>query len=520
VKRLLWLATLACAAALSSCSGGGSPNVPVPTPTGGFTLGSLKGQYAYSMSGLDAGGYYISRVGSFSADGAGNISSAMEDVVDLGQATPFGQVTFTGGSYSVQANGRGVIVLQAGSGNGLQLTMILQSSSQGYLLETDGNSGTSGNFILQTAADFATTALNGNYVFDFSGISLTGATPTNVSTVGYITATGNGIITGGLNDINDGNAGVSGPVTIAPGTFTLDPVNGTTFGRGTAQFAGHTFAFYIVDNTDIRFIQEDSQGGSTGDAVLQTGAIPTQNAGFTGSFAYLVGGSSTLGPDASVARFTVSGPGTIGTISYDENNDGSPLHISQGANISNATYAIDTTNAGSGRGTLTFSDSTSGLTLQYVFYLASPTSGVIQETTSGYVADGTLFAQTGAPFTLANLAGNYAFGWNGVNVVSGNVEDYVGQYALANSTSNNISGVMDATSLGITGVSSYPNAGAQGSLTITSDGSANNAYQIVAGSPISATYNFQAYVVDANTVLLIGTANNRVLAGFVSRQSQ
>src|SRR5208337_578797 len=221
VKRLLWLATLACAAVLTACGGSGSSSIPPPTPTGGFSVSSLKGQYAYSMSGLDAGGYYISRVGSFSADGAGNISSAMEDVVDLGQATPFGQVTFTGGSYSVQANGRGVIVLQAGSGNGLQLTMILQSTSQGYLLETDGNSGTSGNFILQTAADFATTALNGNYVFDFSGISLTGAAPTVVSTVGYIAATGNGIITGGLNDINDGNAGISGPVTIAPGTFTL-----------------------------------------------------------------------------------------------------------------------------------------------------------------------------------------------------------------------------------------------------------------------------------------------------------
>ena len=519
MKRLFWLATLACAAALSSCSSGGT-TVPTPTPTGGFSLSSLKGQYAYSMSGLDAGGYYISRVGSFSADGAGNISSAMEDVVDLGAGSA-AEVSFTGGSYSVQANGRGVIVLQAGSGNGLQLTMILQSSSQGYLLETDGNSGTSGNFILQTVADFATTALSGNYVFDFSGVSLTGATPTNVSTVGYIAATGNGIITGGLNDINDGNAGISGPVTIAPGTFTLDPINGTTFGRGTAQFAGHTFAFYIVDNTQVRCIQEDAQGGSTGDAVLQTGAIPTQNTGFSGGFAYLVGGSSTLGPDASVARFTSDGSGDINAISYDENNYGTPLHIAQGSNISNATYAIDTTNAGSGRGTLTFSDSTSGLTLQYVFYLASPTSGVIQETTSGYVADGSLFAQTGAPFTLANLAGNYAFSWSGVNVVSGNPENYVGQYVLASSTSNNISGVMDATSLGIDGVSSYPDGGAQGTLTINSTSSSNNdTYQIVAGSPISATYNFQAYIADANTVLLIGTANNRVLAGFVSRQSQ
>ena len=111
-----------------------------------------------------------------------------------------------------------------------------------------------------------------------------------------------------------------------PGTYALDPANGATFGRGTAQFAGHTFAFYIVDATQIMFLQEDSQGGSSGDAVLQSGAIPTNNSGFTGSFAYLVGGSSlsTFGPDAAVARFTADGAGGIGTISYDENNNGAP----------------------------------------------------------------------------------------------------------------------------------------------------------------------------------------------------
>ena len=239
MKRLLWLPTLAFAIALSACSGGGS-SVPPPTPTGGFSLSSLKGQYAFSMSGLDTSENYLARTGSFAADGAGNISSAMEDVMDLSVGTPT-EVTFAPGSYSVQANGRGIIVLKDSSGSGgLTLTMVLQSSSQGYLLQTDGNGATSGNFILQTATDFALTALNGSYVFDFSGVSLTGATPTVVSTVGYIAATGNGIITGGLNDINDGNTGVSGAISIAPGTFALDPANGATFGRGTAQFAGHT----------------------------------------------------------------------------------------------------------------------------------------------------------------------------------------------------------------------------------------------------------------------------------------
>ena len=443
----------------------------------------------------------------------------MEDVVDLGAGTS-AEVTFVPGNYSVLANGRGTIVLRDGSGGGLTLTMILQSSSRGFLLETDAGGGTSGSFNLQTTTDFVPTALNGNYVFDFAGESLTGTTPTVISTIGNITATGNGIITGGLIDINDGNAGLSTAVNVPPGTYTLDPANGATFGRGTAVFAGHSFAFYIVDATRIKFIQEDSQGGSTGDAVLQTGAIPTQNSGFTGSFAYLVGGSSmsTSGPYAAVARFAPDGVDAIGAISLDENDSGAATHVSQGTNISNATYAIDTTNAGSGRGTLTFSDSSSGFTFQYVFYLISPTSGVIQDVSSGIVADGALFAQTGAPFTLTGLAGNYAFNWSGVSASA--AENYVGQYALASTATNNISGVLDATSLDINGVASFPNSGVQGTLTINSDGSTNNTYQIAAGSSVWPTYNFQAYVVDANTVLLVSTDSSRVLAGFVSRQSQ
>src|SRR5208337_552021 len=171
-------------------------------------------------------------------------------------------------------------------------------------------------------------------------------------------------------------------------------------------------------------------------------------------------------------------------------------------------------------GTLTFSDSASGLTLQYVFYLASPTSGVIQETASGYVADGTLLAQTGSPFTAAGVAGNYVFNWSGADISSLSVENFVGQYALASSATNNISGVVDGTILGSTGIAPYPNIGTQGTLTVNSDGTNNNAYQIVTGSPLSTTYNFQAYIVDANTVLVVSADTGRVLAGFVSQQSQ
>jgi hypothetical protein len=522
VKRLLWLPTLVFSVALAACGGSGGSSVTPPPPTGGFTQSSLKGNYAFSMSGMDPGtGAYFVRTGSFVADGAGNITSGLEDALVLGSVPSLVSLT---GRYDVLPNGRGTIILTDTSGNTLQWTMELQSNSVGLLVETDGNFASSGSFNLQNVNDFAATSISGSYVFDISGINLAGTNVTNISIIGNIVANGGGTITAGVIDTNDANNGPSGATTLTPGSYQLDASNGTTFGRGTATFAGRDFAFYIVDATHIKLIEEDASGleGTSGDGVLQTGTIPTTTAGFTGSFVYLVGGSSTLGPDAAVARFTANA-GAISAISYDENNDGTmggDIHISQGSNISNATYAIDNANAGSGRGTFTFTDSTGG-TFQYVFYLYSPNSGVIQDVSGGgFVSDGTLLGQSGSPFTLSGLAGSYVYNWNGVNVSSFNEEDFIGQFALASGSTNNISGVLDGTVVGASAGNLYPKIGTQGTLTIATDSTTNNTLQIVAGSPLSTTFNSVAYIVDANTILVLATDKTQVLAGIVSRQSQ
>ena len=521
MKRLLWLTTLAFSVALAACNGGGGTSVKVPPPTGGFTLASLKGTYAFSMSGMDPGngGTYFVRTGSFVADGAGNITSALEDVVDLGVALNAG-VALTG-KYNVLSNGRGTIILTDTLGDPpLDLTMDLQSSSQGLLVETDGNFASSGSFNLQNVNDFLATSITGNYVFDFSGINLAGTNVTNISIIGNIAANGGGSITSGVLDTNDANNGPSGPQPLTlQGTYTIDPTYGSTYGRFSASFAGRNFAFYVVDSTHLKFIEEDATGseGTSGDALVQTGAIPTTNAGLIGSFDYLTGGASTLGAEASVASFSVTGSGTIGNISYDENNDGAnngDLHISQGTNISNAIYAIDTTNAGSGRGTLTFTD-TSG-TYSYVFYLYSPTSGVIQDISANIVADGTLLGQSGSPFTLSGSAGSYVYNWNGVNNSSDNEEDFIGLFTLGTGTTNNITGVLDGTVIGSGGGNSYADIGTQGTLTITSTGTLNNTLQFSGGSALS--FKTVVYIVNPGTMLILDTDTSSVLAGVASVQ--
>ncbi len=510
---------------------GGSSSITPPPPAGNFSNASLHGQYAFSMSGTQGGcnvnvntcGAYIARVGSFVADGNGTITSGLEDVV-VGN-TGGAEVTFMGGTYTIQANGRGLLILNSGNGNGLQLNLSMLSGSEGILVQTDLVSVTSGGFSLQTPATFSANSLNGGFVFDFSGISFAGANAAPLSIVGQVPLDGNGNVTGGTLDENDG--ALSGPVAAQAGTYQLDPSgNGANFGRGTMTFGGRSFAFYIVNGTRIKILEEDLLAATQGDAMRQSGTIPTQNSGFTGSFVYLVGGASLVGNQgalARVARFTADGNGGIAAISYDENNDGAATHISQGGNITNATFAIDTAHAGSGRGTFTFTDS-SLHTLSYVFYLFSPTQAVIQDVTSGIVADGPMQAQSGAPFTNASLAGNYAFNWSGINIGQQNFvplnENFVGQYVLSTAASSNLTGIMDYTEAGTTGSTLYSSIGLAGALTINTDGSANNTLQVASGSPSSTTFNFAAYVVSPSITYVLCTDRIRVTAGIASQQTQ
>ncbi len=523
MRRLLSAVTALGALALSGCGGGGS-NIAPPPPNGGFSNSSLKGQYAYSMSGQDLNGAFIARIGTFTADGNGNITGGLEDMLDLGSGEPAAVISLTGGTYQIQANGTGVITLEAATA-GLQLNLALVSASSGTVIQTDLNATGSGTLNLQTSADFVPAAVNGPYIFDFYGVSFAGKVVAPISMIGQIKADGNGTITGGVMDTNEGDpATQSGPTVVTPGTYQLDAVNGSAFGRGEMTFGGRSYAFYIVDGTHIKVLEEDALGGAAGDALEQEAGIPTENSGFTGGFVYLTAGVSTLGsegPVTRVARFTADGNGGLAAISLDDNDDGQNRHISQGSNISAASYAIDTNYAGSGRGTFTFTDSGGG-TYSDIFYLFSPGQGVVQETSKGIIADGPLYAQTGGPFTASGSAGSYILNWSGVTLGSSTAvpyqEDFVGQFALSSAASSNISGVTDYAQLGLSNKTLFSNVGLGGTVTISGDGTKNNLFRFVLGSSPSITVNFQGYYANPNTVLLICSDSIRTVAGVLKLQ--
>jgi len=509
VKHLIVALTLCAAMFAAACSGGGGSNTTPPPPNVGFSNSSLKGQYAFEMSGEDLNGGLIARVGSFSANGSGTITAAVEDVNDAGM---FSTVQFTGGTYSIGSDGRGTLTLTGGAlGGALGLNIALRSTTGGVAVQTDGNAASSGSFDLQMTSPFLLSDITGQYSFDLSGQNSSGAP---LSIAGEFGANSTGGLTGGTIDVNDGSqAGPSGPNPIPASTFSLDSTFGASNGRGTMSINGQIVAFYIVDGTRLRFLEEDTTAITVGDAFLQTGTLTN----LSGNFAFISAGAAVVGNFGAIARVgsgTFNG-GALSNVFLDDNNAGkhTPLGPDSG------TYTIDA--AGSGRGTFTFTDSSG--TFSYIFYLYSPTQAVLLETSVGLIGAGSMSAQPSSVSTSA-LAGNYVFNWSGLTIPSsGNVgfeEDFIGQYALGSSGS--ITGTADYTEPGST--SSHGPIFTDVPMTgnFSAGGTGRNTYQVTVspgnGAP-SATINFVAYVGAGNTVYVVTKDSNRVTAGSATTQT-
>lgn len=536
MKRLPLLFALGFAALAAACSGGGGNSTP-PPPTGGFTPASLKGNYAFSMAGEDPfNGTFVTRVGSFIADGNGNITSAIEDVGDAAQPTT---VAFSQGTYTMQANGKGTITLPAAVGGGLALNFSMSTAAPtgvGLLIQADGNATSSGSFNQQNIGSFTQPFAAANYVFDFSGTDLTNGFP--VSIIGEVATNGAGILGTGTEDVNDGGAAApSGPLAInAGGMVTPDNTagNNANFGRSTITFGGNTFVFYPIDQTHAKFIETDGAALTSGDFFQQTGTIPTSNANFTSSFISITGGSNVNinvgGAVTRALRFTADGAGNLNTLLFDQNaqkSDGTGSHAcvdsSDGGcslSVATATYSI-TGAASPGRGTLSIMFSGQSAAVDEVFYIASPTLGVIQDVSTNIVADGSMLGQAGNIAT----SGNFAINISGqVAPSSGNVgleEDIVGQYAVS---SNNITGASDLIELGTTSNHNVAptNVATSGTSLINGDGTKRNSLQFVftPQSGPAAKRNFTAYVGGSPPqLLLIGTDTADIDTGTVITQT-
>ena len=501
-----------------------------------FANATFKGQYAFSFSGSDNSNEFFSVAGSFTADGAGNLTNGLDDFnafASSGVVSSAQPAAFTG-AYSIGPDGRGTITIANGSlsPSGSDTLQVALVSGQHGLIElfdsaSDPNSSGfaatgSGSIDLQNAANFTLASITNHYAVQLSGLDPAGS---QVGIVGRLFTSG-GSIPGASSvlDINDTTAQT--PDDNDPGvtgSYTLDTVN-TGFGRGTLvlncssctsqQYFGQgtlTFAFYVVDSTHLKLIETDAIGSLTGDAF----AAPTPGNFIsvpTGPYAFTVGGAENNGqnqPYALGGVFVVGASSGISTGVLDEmeastlSQNGAAIN-GQGAQL----------NGGTGQIQLTISTAT--VLKRFVGYFAGSNAGVtsivLLEIDPNSFGTGVAYPQTAS----VTPQGSFAVNLTGVANSSLTEQDIGGAFSVASDGS--LAGALDINNAVKTGATS-PNAlVVRGSSLPAVGANGRGAPLVLTTSAPSATFSLSYYVIDANTALLLETDGSRVMTGTISRQ--
>ena len=447
-------------------------------------------------------GFFL-RTGSFTADGSGHIIGGIEDVNPQPSGIAQKPITFTG-AYSIGPDGRGTMQFCEPSSAACTATpssnfrIVVFSAQQAQIIQSDLGAVAGGEINLQPDASvFKPSSLIGTYSFNFSGLS---SGLTEQSEVGEFVAdgdpghTGTGTITSGELDINN-----NGVIPITSGNYTV-----SSNGRGTATrvtSAGtFTFDLYMVSANRAKFIETDALATLAGDAFKQQTIVSWGVNALNGPIVLETAGAGPAGFVADVGSFTSDGPATFvaGSGTLDQNSGGTATSASS----LGGTYTLDA----SGRGTLIIPGHT------YVFYMISPTSAVIQETTAGVVAHGFLAQPQGGPFTTASLSGSYALNLTGNErrrYATGKRQDIVGKLA-ANGTGSVTASSLDVNNFGTTQIA-VPSIGTYTAVA------ANGRTTMLFNSP---TRNLVLYLVSPTQILpLIRTARALRSARSISSSS-
>ncbi|MGH9775092.1 MAG: hypothetical protein ACRD50_09115 [Candidatus Acidiferrales bacterium] len=371
---------------------------------------TLNGQYAFQFSGTNgsSGGIFLF-AGSITTDGAGDITSGIEDeLVANSNGAPSTHVALTlSGTYTIGADGRGVISMRNSRGELLNLAFVLETSGHGQIIWFNNQANGSGTLDLQTSP-FTLASLEGNsYAFGIDGTDGRGFP---FSIAGQFTVSKTGNISSGELDANDGSIFITLAQSIT-GSLGAPDSNGRgvlTFSlTGTAQTIG--FEYYIISPAQIVLMETDNSNALVGSVAQQTSNNFTANA-LVGKFVVSLGGQDVFGlPIAEGGQFTAKVDGTISGF-VDENS---------GAFGPTTTVALTGTSqniAQNGRSTLTLNlPIGNGAPSTFTLYQASASQAFLLETDFTDFMSGPLLGQSGGPFNIASLTGNLGFQNSGIS---------------------------------------------------------------------------------------------------------
>jgi len=221
--------------------------------TGPFTNASVSGPFAFTIAGADVlNGFPFAAGGVLTSDGAGNITTGVEDFNDGGTITT--NAAFTG-TYGMAPNGRATMNLNTTAG---AFSFVIYPSSGGVLaLETDTRFVTSGSALQQQTTAFSNAALSGTY-----GMNFTGATSNSeLDSIAEFTADGASTVTGIIDLNNSGGITFGQPLA---GTFSTAPNGRTTMALRT-PLGTQNMVVYLVNGSRAVFIELDTGLVAAGD---------------------------------------------------------------------------------------------------------------------------------------------------------------------------------------------------------------------------------------------------------------
>ena len=460
-----------------------------------------QGSYAFSLRGFDKDGP-VAIAGSFTVDGAGNITGGVEDINRTRGAETNISIEPTGSSYQIGSDNRGCVTLATSHTtttfrtglSGCSTSLNLQAGgclpdsnsnpgyfTSGHLIEFDDASGSgatgSGIIRLQDSSAFAG-GLNGMYALGLDGWDSDGG---RYALAGSTSASG-GNLSSIAADTND--AGTVATLTGGSGTYNVDPS-----GRGTATLTvGSTtfdLALYLVSKSEAILVSTDTP--SAAHPIVSGRAIgtkaPFSPKSLPNSYILHMAGVAGGVPDPNLGLLTFDGIGAFSGTVFE--NRGGTLGTSA---VSGAYFVSGTT----GRVELSAPLLTQNLGPHpFVAYVVPTTSGI-----AGFVVGTDASAQAGAleflalnppaaNFSAANVVGRYSFGT---------------EEPLDPSTSN-LTGVVRASGAGVQGgfwdISSSvsngltPNQGFGGSYAVSGNGSGN-----FGGETVSVTNGKVLYYID------------------------
>jgi hypothetical protein len=384
---------------------------------------NLHGNYAFMVNGWKSSTDAQSTVGSFVADGAGNISSGS---IDIGDQIKGPQTATITGTYCVSSSNLVGISLAAGGGaSGTALFEgVLDSTGNGHIIRYDNSSTevSAGLLRKQTTTAFSTSKISGNYAFGFVGAN---QSSNRFGLAGEFNSNGSGTLTGsGDYDSSCSGGSCSGNVGTTNLTASDFSVVSSTTGRGTvsifvsAPAVTVNFVFYVVSSSEVLMMAADN---TESPSLIMAGQVLQQSGTFTDaslngiSVIELQGvGGGGSSPQATAGFITTNGAGTF-SISADQNQGGT-----MGTLCGSGTYSV----ASNGRMTLTsFTQCGGGGSggNTPVFYLVAENQAFVVGTDNS-VTSGIMTPQVGSSFTIASLSGNYLGGSEQTDNVNGKAQ--------------------------------------------------------------------------------------------------